>query len=215
MNAFDFEKVYNELCEIDANRQVIRTWTEDFEDENTHEVVAIERFEVTHLREPNATEVARIAELEDLILQHIAALTDDQLETMYYRTDKLAYLCEAMHRQLAWALTDDEDDINYVTYTISSAHRESLAAIETLIDEVCQREGMPENVAHGLSMYVPYATLMQLLIGENRFVGFVERKERTADALILHCECPRRSIAALAEALTETFSVKVEVSKGE
>lgn len=215
MNAFDFEKVYNELCEIDANRQVIRTWTEDFEDEDTHEVVTIERSEVTHYREPNAAEAARIAELEDLILQHIAALTDNQLETMYHRTDKLAYLCEAMQRQLAWALTDDEDDINYVTYTISSARPESLTAIETLIEEVCRHEGMPENVADGLPIYVSYASLMQLLIGESRFVGFVERKERTADALILHCDCPRRSLAALAEALTECFGVKVEVSKGE
>ncbi len=215
MNAFDFEKVYDELCDIDANRRVSRTWTEDFVDEDTHEVIILERNEVVREREYTANELARVTEIEDFILQHIATLTDDQLETMYYRTHKLAYLREGMQRQLTWTLDEDEDDINNVTYTITSARSESLDAIETLIDEVCQREGMPENIADGLSMYVPYSALMQLLIGESQFMGFVECKERTADSLILQCDCPRRSIAALAEALTETFGVRVEVTEGE
>lgn len=210
---FDFEKVYDEICNIDANSRVIRTWTEDFEDEDTHEVVTIERSEVVREREYNAVNAARVAELEERIFIHINDLTDDQLQTMYYRNHQLAYLLEAMKRQLDWATEIDDDDINDVTYTITSAHLESLDAIETLIDEVCQKEGIPENVADGLSMYVPYSTLMQVLVGENRFVGFVETKERTADALVLHCECPYICINALAQALTECFGVKVEISK--
>lgn len=212
-NEFDFEKVYDEICDIDANSRVMRTWTEDFEDEETHEVVTIERNEVVSEREYNAVNAARVAELEESIFLHINDLTDDQLQTMYYRNHQLAYLLEAMKRQLAWATEIDDDDINDVTYTIISEHPESLDAIETLIDEVCQQVGIPENVTDGLSMYVPYSTLMQVLVNENNFVGFVETKERTADALVLHCECPDTSINALAEALTECFSVKVEVSK--
>lgn len=212
-NEFNFENIYDELCEIDAKRRVIRTWNEDFEDEETHEVVTIERIEVTHYREPNAVEAARIAELEDCIFLHTGELTDDQLRTMYYRTGKLAYLLEGMKRQLAWAIDIDDDEINDVTYTITSRHSESLDAIEMLIDEVCQKDGVPENIAPGLSMYVPYSTLMQLLVGENRFVGFVETKERTADALVLQCECPDISINALAKALADAFGVNVEVSK--
>ncbi|MBQ0058287.1 MAG: hypothetical protein KBT20_11615 [Bacteroidales bacterium] len=209
---FDFEKVYDEIRDIDANSRVIRTWTEDFEDEDTHEVVTIERMEVVRVREYNAVNAARIAELEKSIFLHINDLTDDQLRTMYYRNLQLAYLLEAMKRQLDWATEIDHDDINNVTYTITSEHPESLDAIETLIDDVCQKEGIPENVADGLPMCVPYSTLMQVLVSENRFVGLVETKERTANALVLHCECPDISIHALAEALTEHFSVKVEVS---
>lgn len=208
---FDFDKIYDELLTIEQSLQVIRTWTEDFEDEDTHEVITLERSEVTHLRQPNAVEALRIAELEDVILQNVATLTDEQLQTMYYRTEKLVFLREGIQRQLAWAINDDADDINDVTYNITSTHPESLDAIETLIDEVCQRVGMPENIADGLSMFVPYSSLMQVLTGESQFVGFVERKERTSDALILQCDCPRRSIAALAEALTEVFGVKVEI----
>lgn len=212
-NEFDFEKVYDEICDIDANSRVMRTWTEDFEDEDTHEVVTIDRNEVVSEREYNAINAARVAELEESIFLHINDLTDDQLRTMYYRKHQLAYLLEAMKRQLAWATEIDDDDINDVTYTITSEHPESLDAIETLIDEVCEKEGIPENIADGLSMYVPYSSLMQVLVGENSFVGYVEKKERTADALVLHCECPDTSINALAEALTECFSVKVEVNK--
>ena len=212
-NEFDFEKVYDEICDIDANSRVVRTWTEDFEDEDTHEVVTIERNEVVGEREYNAVNAARVAELEESIFLHINDLTDEQLQTMYYRNHQLAYLLEGMKRQLAWATETDDDDINGVTYTITSERPESLDAIDTLIDEVCQRVGIPENIADGLSMYVPYSTLMQVLVGESRFVGFVETKERTADALVLQCECPRISIHALAEALTECFSVKVEVQE--
>lgn len=210
---FDFEKVYDEICDIDANSRVMRTWTEDFEDEETHEVVTIERNEVVSEREYNAVNAVRIAELEESIFLHINDLTDDQLRTMYYRNHQLAYLLEAMKRQLAWATEIDDDDINDVTYTITSEHPESLDAIETLIDEVCEKEGIPENIADGLSMYVPYSSLMQVLVGENSFVGYVEKKERTVDALVLQCECPDISINALADALTECFGVKVEVNK--
>lgn len=212
-NEFDFEKVYDEICDIDANSRVMRTWTEDFEDEDTHEVVTIDRNEVVSEREYNAINAARVAELEESIFLHINDLTDDQLQTMYYRNHQLAYLLEAVKRQLAWATEIDDDDINDVTYTITSEHPESLDAIETLIDEVCEKEGIPENIADGLSMYVPYSTLMQILVGENSFVGYVEKKERTTDALVLQCECPDISISALAEAFTECFSVKVEVNK--
>lgn len=212
-NEFDFEKVYDEICDIDANSRVMRTWTEDFEDEDTHEVVTIERNEVVSEREYNAINAARVAELEESIFLHINDLTDDQLQTMYYRNHQLAYQLEAVKRQLAWATEIDDDDINEVTYTITSAHPESLDAIEMLIDEVCQKEGIQENIADGLSMYVPYSSLMQVLVGENSFVGFVEMKERTAGALVLQCECPDISINAFAEALTECFSVKVEVNK--
>lgn len=212
-NEFDFEKVYDEICDIDANSRFVRTWTEDFEDEETHEVVTIERNEVLSEREYNAVDAARVAELEESIFRHINDLTDEQLQTMYYRNYQLAYLLEAMKRQLAWAIETDNDDINDVTYTITSSHPESLDAIGTLIDEVCQRVGIPENVADGLPMFVPYSTLMQVLVGEFRFEGYVEAKERTADALVLQCECPEISINALAEALTECFSVKVEVSR--
>lgn len=212
-NEFDFEKIYDEICDIDANSRVVRTWTEDFEDEETHEVVTVERNEIVSEREYTAVNAARVAELEESIFLHINELTDDQLRTMYYRNLQLAYLLEAMKRQLAWATEIDDDDINDVTYTITCERPESLDAIETLIDEVCQRVGIPENASDGLSMYVPYSTLMQVLVGENRFVGFVETKERTADALVLQCQCPYISIYALAQALTECFSVKVEVGK--
>ena len=212
MNEFNFEHIYGEILNIEEKLREYRTWTEDFEDEEKHEVVTVERNEVIGMREPNATEAARIAELEACILAHVQELSDDDLSTMYYRTHKLAYLEEAMARNLKWATEDDDDDINDVTYTITADSSAALDAVETLIDELCNRVGTPENVADGLSMQIPYADTMQLLIGNNRFTGLIDYKKRTADALILTCQCTERCIYALAEALEETLGVKVEVN---
>ncbi len=54
---------------------------------------------------------------------------------------KLAYLEEGMARNLEWATEDD--DIDDVTYTITADSTAALDAVETLIDELCQRVGMP------------------------------------------------------------------------
>ena len=213
MNEFNFEHVYGEILNIEEKLREYRTWTEDFEDEETHEVVAVERNEVVGIREPDATEEARMAELEACILANLQELPDDELNTMYYRTHKLAYLEEAMARNLEWATEDDDDDINDITYTITADSRAALDAVETLIDELCKRVGTPENIADGLSMQIPYADTMQLLIGNDRFTGLIDYKERTADAVFLKCQCTERSIYALAEALEETLGVRVDVSR--
>ena len=65
--------------------------------------MTFERREVIGMRKPDATQAARIAELEACILAHLQELSDDELNTMYYRTHKLAYLEEAMARNLEWA----------------------------------------------------------------------------------------------------------------
>ena len=212
MNEFNFEHVYGEILNIEEKLREYRTWTEDFEDEETHEVVTVERNEVVGMREPDATEAARMAELEACILAHLQELSDDELNTMYYRTHKLAYLEEAMVRNLEWA-TEDDDDVNDVSYTITADSSTALDAVDTLIDELCKRVGTPENIADGLSMQIPYADTMQLLIGNDRFTGIIDYKERTADTIILKCQCTERSIYALAEALEETLGVKVDVSR--
>ena len=103
MNEFNFEHVYGEILNIEEKLREYRTWTEDFEDEETHEVMTFERREVIGMRKPDATQAARIAELEACILAHLQELSDDELNTMYYRTHKLAYLEEAMARNLEWA----------------------------------------------------------------------------------------------------------------
>lgn len=210
---FNFEHIYGELLKIEQKLYEYRTWTEDFEDEETHEVVTVERNEVVSERDYNAVELARIAELEECILAHLQELSDDDLDTMYYRTQKLAYLEEAMARNLEWATEDDDNDINDVTYTITAATSDALDAVETLIDELCKRVGTPENIADGLSMQIPYADTMQLLIGNDRFTGLIDYKERTADAVILQSQCTYRCIYAPARALEETFGVRVEVSR--
>ena len=103
MNEFNFEHVYGEILNIEERLREYRTWTEDFEDEETHEVMTFERREVIGMRKPDAIQAARIAELEACILAHLQELSDDELNTMYYRTHKLAYLEEAMARNLEWA----------------------------------------------------------------------------------------------------------------
>ena len=212
MKVFNFEHVYGEILNIEERLREYRTWTEDFEDEETHEVVTVERNEVVGMREPDATEAARMAELEACILAHLQELSDDELSTMYYRTHKLAYLEEAMVRNLEWA-TEDDDDVNDVSYTITADSSTALDAVDTLIDELCKRVGTPENIADGLSMQIPYADTMQLLIGNDRFTGLIDYKERSADAIILTCQCTERCIYALAEALEETLGVRVDVSR--
>ena len=103
MNEFNFEHIYCEILNIEEKLREYRIWTEDFEDEETHEVMTFERREVIGMRKPDATQAARIAELEACILAHLQELSDDELNTMYYRTHKLAYLEEAMARNLEWA----------------------------------------------------------------------------------------------------------------
>ena len=213
MNEFNFEHVYGEILNIEERLREYRTWTEDFEDEETHEVVTVERNEVVSMREPDATEAARMAELETSILAHVQELSDDDLSTMYYRTHKLAYLEEAMTRNLEWATEDDDDDLHDITYTITADCSDALDAVETLIDKLCKRVGTPENIADGLSMQIPYAAAMQLLIGNDRFTGLINHKERTADTVILTCQCTERCIYALTGALEETLGVRVEVSR--
>lgn len=210
---FDFKKLRQELAEIEIARQEVRTWTEDFEDEDTHEILQVERSEVMSHREPTAEEAARYAEIEAEILAHITELDDDQLYTAYHEFFKLALFEEAMKRNLSWALDDDDDDINFVTYTITAANAASLDAIETLIRETCKLCGMPENIADGLSMNLPYSDVMKVLIGEDRFLGLIEYAERDADTLVLNCSCTWRCIHPFAEALKETFGVKVEIAK--
>lgn len=210
---FDFKKLRQELAEIEIARQEIRTWTEDFEDEDTHEVVTIEHREVMILREPTADETARLAEIKAEIYAHFTDLDDDELYTAYNDLGDLTVFLEAMKRNLSWALDDDDDDINFVTYTITAPRAASLDAIETLIGETCKLCGMPENIADGLPMNLPYSDVMKVLIGEDRFLGLIEYAERDADALVLNCSCTWRCIHPFAEALKETFGVKVEIAK--
>lgn len=213
-STFEFEKVYQEILAIEDGLRTYRTWTEEFEDEETHEIVPVERFELIAEREPNAEEKGCIAELEACILCHMKELSDEQLQTMFYRSNKLAYLEEGMKRNLEWALEDDDEDINLITYTITSDDNSSLDAVEILIDETCKLCGLPENIACNIPMGLPYASLMQILIGEDRFTGLVEKKERNSESLALNCTCTTRCIQALADALENTFDVKVIVSMG-
>lgn len=208
---FDFKKLRQELAEIEIARQEIRTWIEDFEDEDTHEVISIERQERMSYREPTADEAARLAEIKAEIYAHFTDLDDDQLFTVYNDLGDLTVFLEAMKRNLSWALDDDDDDINFVTYTITAPRAASLDAIETLINKTCKLCGMPENIADGLPMNLPYSAVMKVLIGEDRFTGLIEYAERNADTLVLNCSCTWRSIRPFAEALKETFGVKVEI----
>lgn len=217
---FDFKKLRQELAEIEIARQEIRTWTEDFEDEDTHEVISIERQERMSLREPTADEAARLAEIKAEIYAHFTDLDDDQLFTVYNDLGDLTLFLEAMKRNLSWALDDDDDDINFVTYTITASNAASLDAIETLIGETCKLCGMPENIADGLPMNLPYSDVMKVLIGEvypelssKGFTGLIEYAEREVDALVLNCSCTWRCIHPFAEALKEAFGVKVEIAK--
>lgn len=210
---FDFKKLRQELAEIEIARQELRTWIEDFEDEDTHEVISIERQERMSYREPTADEAARLAEIKAEIYAHFTDLDDDELFTVYNDLGDLTVFLEAMKRNLSWALDDDDDDINFVTYTITASNAPSLDAIETLIGETCKLCGMPENIADGLPMNLPYSDVMKLLIGEDRFLGLIEYAEREVDTLVLNCSSTWRSIHPFAEALKETFGVKVKIAK--
>ena len=58
----------------------------------------------------------------------------------------------------------------------------SLDGVQTLIQQLCERFGIPENEEDGLGMFVPQQMVMKVLVGSNSefYRGHIQHMERTA-----------------------------------
>jgi hypothetical protein len=89
----------------------------------------------------------------------------------------------------AWDDTDDPGEEDPSTYQYElTGDAETLNAVETLINDLCQRFGTPDNE---LGLYVPQRQLMQVLVGSDTeyYRGNIITKEReSSDCLVITTE---------------------------
>lgn len=68
----------------------------------------------------------------------------------------------------AWDDSDDPGEPNPGTCEyVLTGNATSLDAVETLIQDLCKRFGIPENEEDGLGLYVPQRALMKVLVGSD------------------------------------------------
>ena len=93
----------------------------------------------------------------------------------------------------------------------------TLDAVQKLINDLCQRFGIPENVEDGLGMYVPQRILMKVLVGSDTeyYRGNIQYMEReTPDRLVITTEADRGE--PLLHALREAFTnLEIEMKEAE
>lgn len=89
--------------------------------------------------------------------------------------------------------------------------------MKTLINDLCQRFGLPENVEDGLGMFVPQRILMKQLVGADTeyYRGNIKHVEQPAeDRLVITTEADRGE--PLLYALRQIFTnLKIEMQETE
>lgn len=92
-------------------------------------------------------------------------------------------------------------------FTISGEPSQ-VKAVETLITEVGKRVEVLDNE---LGMYIPFQSVMRVIVGENDYEGNIIFMEHTADgALLLKCEEEHTTLYAFDDAVKEFFGVKTD-----
>ena len=98
-----------------------------------------------------------------------------------------------------------------------TGNADTLDGVQKLINDLCQRFGIPENVEDGLGMYVPQRILMKVLVGSNTeyYRGNIQYLEREApDRLVITTEADRGE--PLLYALRQCFSnMEIEMKETE
>lgn len=82
-----------------------------------------------------------------------------------------------------WEDTEDPGEENPSTYEyVLMGTAGSLDGVQTLIQQLCERFGIPENEEDGLGMFVPQQMVMKVLVGSSSefYLGHIQHMERTA-----------------------------------
>lgn len=82
-----------------------------------------------------------------------------------------------------WEDTEDPGEENPSTYEyVLMGTAGSLDGVQTLIQQLCERFGIPENEEDGLGMFVPQQMVMKMLVGSSSefYRGHIHHMERTA-----------------------------------
>lgn len=91
-----------------------------------------------------------------------------------------------------WKDTEDSGEENPCTYEyVLTGTAGFLDGVQTLINRLCERFGIPENEEDGLGMYVPQEIVMKVLVGSDSkyYRGNILHMERTApDRLVITTE---------------------------
>lgn len=94
-----------------------------------------------------------------------------------------------------WNDSDDPGEPNPGTYEyVLKGNTTNLDAVETLIRDLCQRFGIPENEEDGLGLYVPQRALINVLVGSDTeyYCGNILYLNREApDRLVITTEADR------------------------
>lgn len=82
-----------------------------------------------------------------------------------------------------WEDTEDPGEENPSTYEyVLMGTAGSLDGVQALIQQLCERFGIPENEEDGLGMFVPQQMVMKVLVGSSSefYRGHIQHMERTA-----------------------------------
>ena len=117
-----------------------------------------------------------------------------------------------------WDDSDDPGEEYPSSYEyVLTGNAETLDAVQKLINDLCQRFGILENVEDGLGMYVPQRILMKVLVGSDTeyYRGNIQYMEReTPDRLVITTEADRGE--PLLHALREAFTnLEIEMKEAE
>ena len=117
-----------------------------------------------------------------------------------------------------WDDSDDPGEEDPSTYEyVLTGDDATLDAVQKLINDLCQRFGIPENVEDGLGMYVPQRILMKVLVGSDteHYRGNIQYLEREApDRLVITTEADRGE--PLLYALRQCFTnLEIEMKEEE
>ena len=100
---------------------------------------------------------------------------------------------------------------------VLTGNADTLDSVKQLIDTLCQRFGIPENVEDGLGMFVPQRILMKVLVGSDteHYRGNIQYLKREApDRLVITTEAERGE--PLLYALRQCFTnLEIEMKETE
>ena len=100
----DDKKIEELLSErASYSSRIARTWTEQFEDEDTGEIVNTERYEIESI-EPTPEQHKRIEEIEHYLLEHREELSNKMLLDCFYKFDHQEYFDLLIQREDGEAL---------------------------------------------------------------------------------------------------------------
>lgn len=101
------------------------------------------------------------------------------------------------------------NDAEPCTYRyIIRGEQTQLDGIETMINQLCQLYGAPDNE---MGMFVPFDELFRLMVGSKYYYGNIMQMERTPDALTLIFETEDGESNLLSYALRECFGEGLDI----